>query len=384
MNITLKRTEEQVELVKAMASRDRDVAYEAQQALAAFIGPVLAEVIDQAPTLSNLFTSFSFAADDNPSIPLDLYYDVTDDEYIKIYTTNRPGGLPSSHVTPTHSEMKLSTYRLESAVDFDKRYASRSRLDVVSKTMTRLAQEILLQQESASAGLLFGTLGDAGSDHFLSSTNAGGLTLDDFNRLLTQAKRNNPAWTGGTPERSRGITDLIVSPEVIQSLRELAYNPVNTRGLQSTLQVEGATVDTTDTSTEDPVTGGTVTNTGGGVIAATDAMRQSLFSQAGMPEFYGVSLMEIYELGEGQKYTNVAKKLISAFTSSGRDDIVVGMDRTRESMLRAVAVDAESGTSLTVSADDQYVTRSKKIGYYCELEEGRTVISDRGLIAMGV
>ena len=34
MNITLKRTEEQVELVKAMASRDKAVAYEAQQALA--------------------------------------------------------------------------------------------------------------------------------------------------------------------------------------------------------------------------------------------------------------------------------------------------------------------------------------------------------------
>ena len=138
MNITLKRTDEQVELIKAMASRDRDVAYEAQQAMANFIGPVLAEVVDNAPTLSNLFTPFSFSADDNPSIPLDLYYDVTDDEYIKVYSTNAPGGLPSSHVTPTHSELKLTTYRLESAVDFDKRYAARSRVDVVSKTMTRI------------------------------------------------------------------------------------------------------------------------------------------------------------------------------------------------------------------------------------------------------
>ena len=60
MKITLKRTDEQVELVKAMASRNRDVAYEAQQALAEFIGPVLAEVVNQAPTLSNLFTNFQF------------------------------------------------------------------------------------------------------------------------------------------------------------------------------------------------------------------------------------------------------------------------------------------------------------------------------------
>ena len=40
MKITLKRTDEQVELVKAMASRNRETAYAAQVALAEFIGPV--------------------------------------------------------------------------------------------------------------------------------------------------------------------------------------------------------------------------------------------------------------------------------------------------------------------------------------------------------
>ena len=80
MKITLKRTEEQVELVKAMASKDRNVAYEAQMALAQFIGPVLAKVINQAPTLSNLFSNFAFSADESPSIPMDLYYDITDED----------------------------------------------------------------------------------------------------------------------------------------------------------------------------------------------------------------------------------------------------------------------------------------------------------------
>ena len=47
MKITLKRTPEQVELVKAMASRNRTVAHEAQVALADFIGPVLAEVLNK-------------------------------------------------------------------------------------------------------------------------------------------------------------------------------------------------------------------------------------------------------------------------------------------------------------------------------------------------
>jgi len=362
MKITLKRTEEQVELVKAMASRDRAVAYEAQQALAEFIGPVLSEVVDNAPTLSNLFSPFQFQADDNPSIPLDLYYDVTDDEYIKVYSTNAPGGLPSSHVTPTHSELKLATYRLESAIDFDKRYASRSRLDVVSKSMTRLAQEVLIQQENASASLLFGTIADNTSKLSLTVTQNGRFLLDDFNRMLTKMKRNNPSWSGGTPERTRGMTDLIVSPEIVQNLREMAYNPINTKNPAGT--------------------GVTATHDN---IAATDDMRTALFNQAGLPDFYGISIMEIYELGPGQKYTKVANKLGLCDAKGGtNDDIVIGLDRSRESMLRAVAVDAESGTTMTVSADDQYVARSKKIGYYAELEEGRTVINDGAILSMKV
>ena len=69
MKITLKQTPEQVELVKAMASKNRDVAYEAQTALAEFIGPVLAEVVNTAPTVSNMFTSLQFNSDESQVFP---------------------------------------------------------------------------------------------------------------------------------------------------------------------------------------------------------------------------------------------------------------------------------------------------------------------------
>ena len=98
MKITLKRTPEQVELIKAMASRNKSVAYEAQVALAEFIGPVLAEVLNQAPTVSNLFQSLQFNADDNPSIPLDLYYDISDEDYVQVWSQSHAGGLPTSQV----------------------------------------------------------------------------------------------------------------------------------------------------------------------------------------------------------------------------------------------------------------------------------------------
>lgn len=379
MKITLKRTEEQVELIKAMASKNRDVAYEAQVALAEFIGPVLAKVINQAPTLSNLFSNFAFSADESPSIPMDLYYDITDEDYVTVWSQAVPGGLPTNTVTPIGGEMKFTTYRLDSAVDFDKRYAQRSRMDVVSKSFTRVAQEILMKQERNSASLLLGALAEAktkGRNHVISSINSGRLILDDFNRLLTLGKRINTAWTGGTPEGGiggRGVTDLIVSPEIVQSLREMAYNPINTRGQVGTA-AEAA-------------------------IPATDSMREAIYSNAGIPEFYGINIMELQEMGEGQRFNKLYEALAagkdngfgqdpngtgSGTFTDGDDQIVIGLDKRVESLLRAVATDSETGSEFSLVADDQYSVRQSKIGYYGSIEEGRMILDNRALFGIVV
>ena len=368
MKISLKRTPEQVELVKAMASKNRNVSYEAQVALAEFIGPVLAEVINNAPTLSNLFTSLQFNADDNPSIPLDLYYDISDEDYIKVYSASVAGGLPQNQVLPTSSEMKIATYSLDSALSFDRRYAAKSRMDVVSKTFSRMAQEILLKQESTSASLVLGSVADASTnslDHLISAGTNGRFLLDDLNKLFTRIKRINTSFSGGTPAngRGRGLTDLIVSPEVVEELRSMAYNPINTK-----------------TSPAGDTTSG---------IPATDDMRNAIYNSAGIPEFYGVSVMEINEMGGGQKFNTIFGGLATAgsvtartFTDSTNQELVLGIDRSRESLVRAVAVDEDSGSEFDLIADDQYSIRQKKIGYFGSLEEGRAVLDNRALVGV--
>ena len=387
MKITLERTPEQVELIKAMASKNRDVAYEAQTALAEFIGPVLAEVVNTAPTVSNMFTSLQFNSDESPSIPLDLYHDITDEDYIQVWSQSVPGGLPTNQVAPSQSELKFTTYTLDSALSFDKRYASRSRLDVVSKTFTRMAQEILLKQEKTSASMIMTALANASTndeDHVIRSAQSGRFLLSDLNKLFTKAKRINTSWTGGTPadRRGRGITDLLVSPEIVEEIRGLAYNPINTKGADG----------------QDP--SGSVPG-----IAGTDSMRDAIFNSAGIPEFYGVSIQEYNEMGVGQKWntvfdlasttagTNSGDKIYpghyaatdSAAVFDGSDtgeQILVGVDLSRESMIRAVATDSESGDEFSLVSDDQFVTRQSKIGYYGSLEEGRMIIDDRVLLGL--
>ena len=378
MNITLKRTQEQVELIKAMASKNRNVAYEAQAAAAEFIGPVLAEVINNAPALSNMFNTFSFNDDDNPSIPLDLYHDITDTDYVEIYTQNVPGGLPSNHVAPKHSELKFQTYRLETAVDFDRRYASRSRLDVVSKTFTRIAQELLQKQEVTSGNLVMSVLAKAntnGKKHVVKSHTADQFLLADVNKLITHAKRINTAWNQGTPiNATRGVTDLIVSPEIMGEIRAMAYNPINTTG------ASGVAVDPAG----HPL---------GGNIPATDSMREALYNNAGASELYGISLTELNEFGINQRFNgifDVADNDSGGFGQAGAecdttaDEIILGLDRSRESMMRAIAVDSETGAELRLAADDQYTVRQQKIGYYGSIEEGRMILDSRALTGIVV
>jgi len=374
MKITFKKTPEQIELVKAMASRNRDTAYEAQAAIAEFIGPVLAEVIAQAPTLSNFFETITFEADENPSIPLDLYYDITDEDYIKIYTNNVAGGLPSNTVVPTQSEMKFTTYRLDTAVDFDNKYVARSRMDVVAKAFARIAQELLVKQDKSAASMVLGTLADAetnGLKHVISSNSHNRLILDDLNKLMTRAKRINTSWIGGTPAESRrGITDIVVSPEIVESLRSMAYNPINT------VAADGAA----PVNTEDG-------------IPATDELRNQIYNGAGLPSFYGVNIIEMFEFGVGQKYNELYAALGGTSLAGGGgdasfvaadDEIILGLDRTRDSMYRAVALDADNGSELTLLPDDQYSIRQQKVGFYGAIEEGRMVLDSRAVFGIAV
>ncbi len=380
MKITIKRTEDQLALVRAMGSNNREEAYEAQAAVADLLGPVVSEVINNAPTVGNLYTSLSYGEDDNPSLPLDLFHDITDEDYIQVYSQQVAGGLPYSQVFPAHNELKFSTYTLDSALAFDRKYVRKARLDVVSKTFTRMAQEVLLKQTKTAFNVLAtalvkgqGTSATAGSQ-IIGSTTENRFVLDDFNRLITKSKRINSSFNGGTPVGGvkSGITDLLVSPEMVEQLRSMAYNPVNTIDAD----------------------GGTPTGNDGQV--APDVLRQELFSAAGLPSFYGINIMEINQMGIDQTFNKLFAAVVTAEGATvvgggntgtfaqASDEIVIGIDRSKDALIRPVVIGEGSPSELQVLVDDQFSVRQNKIGYYGKVEEGRICIDDRALIGLAV
>jgi len=388
MKLRLKNTPEQVELIRALGSKDQHVAAEAATAFAAFIGPVISKVIQHAGTAGLFYTDTLYDEDDSPSYPLDLYYDENNLGYVTVWSQNLAGGMPTSQVEGV-AEMKIATYRLDSAVSWMKRYARKSRLDVISKALERMAQEILVKQERnawavvlrALAGGSSGNSSGIGNGHILASHNANEFIVNDLSRMLTLMRRLSASWVNGTPAGADayGLTDLFVSPEVKEMIRGFAYNPMNV-------------MDGPDGSSS-------------GVVALPDAVREDIFRSAGTQELWGVRITDLLELGKSQKYNDLFVTLAgqdseldisdiahhasvkagqgTAFVSANHQ-MMIGLDASRDAFIRPVAQQHDSGGTFTVLPDDQFVARADKTGFYGFLEEGRVCIDGKAIVGMVV
>jgi hypothetical protein len=373
MRIKLKNTPEQVELIKALGSKNRLVAAEAAEAFAAFLGPVIQRVILQAGTASQIYTDAPFDENDSPSYPLDLYYQELNNGYVSVWSQTLAGGLPSAQDVSAIQEVKIATYRLDSAVSINKRYARQARLDVIAKLVERMSQEVLVKQERNAWAVMLKALGEASTTpqgaaalkHYTEAGTLGQFKLDDLNKLMTRVKRINESWAGGTPADpySTGLTDLYVSPEIKENIRSFAYNPLNT------VAPDGSAAGASTVG-----------------IPLSDNMRDEIYRSAGMQEIYGVNIVELIELGKSKKYNILFDNYIANLPvttgtpfNAAVHQILVGVDNTKGALIRPIATTSETGSQFNVQPDDQFLQRTDKTGFYGSMEEGRICIDARAL-----
>jgi hypothetical protein len=377
MKVKLDRNQDNLELLAKVGSRKKAESEAAQEILAALVGGIVEQVLQQAATSELIYDTREYDFDTVPSIPLDLFEDNTEN-YIRVWAQSIAGGLPTSLVHGA-GEYRFQTYRLDSAVSFLKRYARDGRLDVVAKAIERMGQELLVDMEDNAWAPVLNALADSSIDtntnHLISATTAGRFQLDDLNRLWTKVMRIHTSWTGGTPtslKGKKGLTDLLISPEILEDIRAFAYQPMNTTAVPNT-----------DESTAVPL---------------PDQVRMQFFSQAGVQSIYGVGLHVLNELGVGKEYNTVFD---SYYTATGTQptfngstqEVVIGVDMTQDAFIRAVASEptsdfdvdspAEYGTVIT-RADDQFNARQEQIGWYTRMEEGRVVVDNKALVGVFV
>ena len=348
-----------------------------------------------AGTVSTIYRDIEFDEDSDPSLPLDLFYN-EGQGYITVWSQTQAGGLPTSQIEGM-KEIKFGTYRLDSATSFNKKYARKARLDVVSKAIERMVNEVLVKQELNGWAVVLKALAEAYTPiyaggqavqttygHTIAASAAGYFLLADLNNLIIRIKRMNESYSANTPVQpySHGITDLYISPELKGQIRAFAYNPINT-------------AQTTETTA--------ITGPRGQFLS--DNLRDEIFRAAGMQSIYGVNLVELVEFGKSQKYntlfnqfaasTNTASQVQGSatyaatssalWTSTSANEICVGIDNTRGAFVRPVAIQSESGGTFSVLPDGQfesYGTRVQKVGFFGFLEESRVCLDARSVVGI--
>lgn len=364
--INIKRTPEQVALVKQVGSKNKVESMTAQEAVAGFISEVLQSVVEAAPVIANLFTLKSYNEGTSPTLPLDVMFDIKDQNYIQVWTQTIAGGLPTNYVHGL-DEMMVSTYSLDTAVSLSKKYARNARLDVLAALMERMAQEILIKQETNSVSILLKAAADArlaGSPQIMKTATADVFGLNDLNRLITLVARAKPSWANTTPVGSNQITDLIASPEFMEVIRALAYQPVNTRA-------------------------GSITTSGATAIAAPDSVREAVWKTAGVPNFFGINLTQVFNYGVNGSYTRLFSNFLGStqfdgsntFTA-GTDEVITALNLNVPNVLVKLVEESEGGGRLTVTPDDSFVARADKVGWYAGLVEGRVMLDHRAIYSV--
>jgi len=381
--IQFKETPEQIALVTAMASTNKVEAMAAQETFASLLAPVLSTIYQAADTTAGIYQDIAYRQDEDPSLPLEVYGNKPQG-YMNIWSQSIKGGLATNQIHDVIEEVKFHTYTLDSAVSYNVKFARRARLNVIAKALERMVQEVLLKTNVYGWSTIFGAIANssytvkkvASQGTTYRSATANQFSLTDFNKLITFFRRLNASWNGGTPVGGASKpTNMILSPEMMESLRTMAYNPINTTA------ANGVAISANSQQSA------------AAVVALPEADRKALYASAGIPNFYGVDIAELLELGLGMDYQTLFSQYstasIAKFDGTGgavfdkdNDELIVVLDASKDFAFRAIKTDGDNNSVFALEPDDQFVKRSGKIGLYGGVEEGRMVLDARGAAAL--
>lgn len=382
LNVEINYTPEQIALAQKLGSRNKTESLAAAEAIAAVVATPLLKVIQQAPVFSNQFARQTYGPDEAPTAVLTPLFDTKSPGYMLVFSTSMAGGLNTNQMSGAN-EIVVQVHNMSGAASLDKKFlrTQRPRLNVISDALARLAQEVLTKQNLHATNVLMGALANSyidgnpsntavGNYQIIRTNTQGVFQIADFNTLMTKYRRVVTSWEGGTPVGvNPKITDLFGSPEWMEQIRSIAYQPVNTR------------------------TGSTgATETSNTAIPATDELRNRIFNSAGLPSLFDVDLHEYNELGVGQIYNNVFANYAtgtyigygntgSATFNSATEQVVVALNLDWQDLISLSQTDL-GGAEWSLSADDQFPTRADKVGWFGNQSAGYISVDNRGKMAI--
>lgn len=382
MKIKLKEKTEHIELVKAMGSRDNEASREAMRVFANLVGPLAKKVLDETNAIDGFYDTLSVGEYEPRTIPLDDYHNISNADYVRVSFSSRPGDLAYNQLTGA-DDVAFSTAFISSAIAYYKKYLKAGRINHAENGIRKMINEVRFKMKRQGIQPILDSLANTttnGGKHLIRANTPNQLGLDDFNRLQTMAARILTSGLGDTPagidNSTRAVDTLVMSPEMVEEIRAIAYQPMNTR----------AAVGTADKD-----------STG---IAAPEGVRESVYAAGGIPSIYGTEIIQLNEMGIGQDFNTIFDTLAGsteypdageAFDSSSTtafagstDEFVLGISRQIDvnGLLKVEIADGETGANFNVSPDDQFVAREGKTGMFGEAEVGYLAVEPRNLFGL--
>lgn len=324
-------TPEFLDLLRRSGSSDKTVAIAAQREVAKALETPLRQGVLFGDIVSGIYESMPLEPGASPEFPLDLLAPGTEMEHVA-YTNPGNGRIPERHVEGDY--VMINTYGITSSIDFLLKYPREANWNVVARAMQVLESSFTKKMNDDGWHTLLAACVDRNILVYDADAAAGQFTKRLVSLMKTVMRRNG----GGNSVTASGrLTDLYLSPEAIEDIRNW------------------------------------------GIDQLDDASRREIYVAAdggpAIARVFGVNLVDIFELGDGQEYQNYFVNDLGGSLQGNDVELVVGLDRSaNDSFVMPVKSTVEVW-------EDETLHRHQRQGYYGWAELGFAVLDNRRVLA---
>lgn len=316
-----------IQLFKTSGDPDKAIALAAQRQIAKAIETPLRKGIQAGNILSGIFTP---STDGTDEFPLDLLAPGTETQHVA-YTNPGHGYIPQRSVESDY--VRIATYSIASAIDFLLSYAANGNWNILSRATQVLENSFVKKMNDDGWHTILAAAADRNILVYDADAAAGQMTKRLLSLMKSVMRRNG----GGNSVTARGrLTDLFLSIEGVEDIRNWGIDQLD------------------DTSRRE-------------VYKAAD-------SGAPLTNIYGVTLHDLFELGDGQEYQDYYITDLAASLSTSDTELVVGMDLSQNDSFIMPIKDPVK------IFEDETLHRQQRQGFYGWARMGFGVLDSRRVL----
>lgn len=332
--LTTEERQQLESLLVQTGSNNKEEALVAQRAFAAALTAPLRQGVLIGDNIGGIFAREVFRPDARVEYPIDFYRPDNAHEFTAYVIPNQ-GKIPQRQIEGDY--LTVPTYDIGAGIDWLLRYAREARYNIVGRALEVL--EAGFTQKLNNDG--WHTILAAGFDRNIVVSDANAAPGQFTKRLVSLMKlvlRRNGGGNASSQGRGR-LTHIFLSPEAMEDMRNW------------------------DAAEVDEVT------------------RRELYlaDETGAAEIFGVRLVALDELGEGQEYQKYYQEVIAVGAANngmaaGDVELVIGMDLSaNDSFVMPIREELQV-------FEDETLHRERREGYYAWMSAGFAVLNNQRVI----